>query len=131
MHYANGRAARVGDLVRGRGYNVKHEIVGLLLSAQPANSACNCTVAYVGVGSAVVSKGWRTTSAIGLKGIPVQGDISFPHKILEDGSKEIIPSYVEASTEYGQLDAFVALDPNTGEVLPPEAEQAQQPVASI
>ena len=27
-------------------------------------------------------------------------------------------------SEYGQLDAFVAIDPNTGEVLPPEEPTA-------
>jgi hypothetical protein len=77
MHYANGRAAKAGDLVRGKGYNIKHEIVGLLIFANPAATACNCQVATV---------------------------------------------TIEATVEYGQLDAFVALDPQTGEVLPAETE---------
>ena len=100
MHYANGRAAKLGDLVRGKGYNVKHEIIGRLILAQPENSACNCQVAYVGVSSAV---GFASYIA------PETG------AWLPSSSFQ-----VTASVEYGQLDAFVALDPNTGDVLPPE-----------
>jgi len=60
MHYANGRAASIGDLVRGKGYNIKHEIVGLLLEAHPGAATCNCRVAAVSVGSTVKILGWRS-----------------------------------------------------------------------
>lgn len=104
MHYANGRAAKVGDLVRGRGYNHKHEIVGLLVHAVPASCACNCQVAHIGPGSQPVSEGWIS-----------DGKIQFPN-----AEGVVTASYFKSSLEYGQLDAFVALDPQTGEVLPPE-----------
>ena len=99
MHYANGRAAKLGDIVRGKGYNVKHEITGRLISAQPENTSCNCTVAYVGIDSVV----------------------NFDHYIGSDGKWAASSSVrVLASFEYGQLDGFVAIDPRTGDVLPPE-----------
>ena len=102
MHYANGREAKVGDLVRGKGYNVKYEITGILVSANPAATACNCTVAHIGPSSAPVAIGWWK-----------DGKLVFPN------SNDIVaPSWFQSSTEYGQLDAFVAIDPATGEVLP-------------
>lgn len=93
MHYSNGRAAKIGDLVRGKGYNLKHEFTGVLLNANAAATACNCTI-----GTAVPQTNIRST------------------KIIIAG----LPEPVGVLCEYGQLDAFVALDPETGEVLPPE-----------
>jgi hypothetical protein len=100
MHYANGRVPRVGDLVQGRGYNVKHEIVGRLITVRIQDTACNCTVAYVGMHSVV-----RFISYVA----PEDGGW------LSSSDVE-----VTASLEYGQLNAFVAIDPKTGEVLPPQ-----------
>jgi hypothetical protein len=111
MHYANGRAAKVGDLVRGKGYNVKYEIIGLLIFANPGATACNCNVAHVGEQSALIARGWINKET---------GDVAFQSKQLADGTWQTVPSGVEASIEYGQLDAFVAIDPKTGDVLPPE-----------
>lgn len=45
-HYKSGVAAVVGDLVRGTGYNVKHEIVGVVASITPGASSCNITVLH-------------------------------------------------------------------------------------
>lgn len=105
MHYANGRAAKAGDVVRGKGYNIKHEIVGLLVYANPGSSACNAQIA-------TVTKAWQ-----------------FVGKQYESGEIGLVPSNPSSlavtsgflTLEYGQLDAFVALDPATGEVLPSEA----------
>jgi hypothetical protein len=111
MHYANGRAAKVGDLVRGKGYNIKHEIVGLLIGANPAATTCNCTVATVTSTSQVTASVYRDPSA------------ESPGKFrLHDGSQSL---WVQASFEYGQLDGFVAIDPSTGEVLAPESPLLQ------
>ena len=104
MHYKNGREAKVGDLVRGRGYNVKHEIIGRLITAQPRASACNCTVAFVGVNSGV-----RFTAYLA----PENGDWLSSSDVQ-----------VTASLEYGQLDTFVAIDPDSGDVLLPIAPTA-------
>jgi hypothetical protein len=104
MHYSNGRAARAGDLVRGKGYNLNHEIVGVLVYANPGASSCNCQIATV------------TT----------------PHNLESDSNssgevflKSKYPSSLAVTNhfltiEYGQLDAFVAIDPKTGAVLPVE-----------
>lgn len=110
MPYKNGREARIGDLVRGRGYNVKHEIIGRLITAQPQNKACNCTVAYVGVNS----------------------DVKFSSYIAPENSDWLASSSVQviASLEYGQLDGFVALDHNTGDVLMPEGYEPPIPTAA-
>ena len=107
MHYSNGRAAKAGDLVRGKGYNIKHEIVGLLVQAQPQSSSCNCQVATVTHGSQVLHNAFP-----------------YPEPKPESGALFFTGSEtrhsVIATLEYGQLDAFVAIDPNTGDVLPPE-----------
>lgn len=108
MHYANGRAAKAGDVVRGKGYNIKHEIVGLLLFANPSATSCNCTVATVTKGSQVLH------NAVAHPEPDVNG------AVFHTGF--VPPSHfgVLATMEYGQLDAFVAIDPKTGEVLPAE-----------
>jgi hypothetical protein len=109
MHYANGRAAKAGDIVRGKGYNIKHEIVGLLIYAHPGSTACNCQVATVTKNSPVLHYAYPQPEP------DVNGGLVF-------GQADTYRSQygVMATIEYGQLDAFVAIDPATGEVLPPE-----------
>ena len=111
MHYKNGRAAKAGDLVKGKGYNIKHEIVGLLIQASPSATACNCQVATVTKGSQVLHNAF----AEAYKPTDPQDN-----RLFFAGMQP--PSFhsVVATVEYGQLDAFVAIDPNTGEILPPE-----------
>lgn len=109
MHYANGREAKAGDVVRGKGYNIKHEIVGLLIFANPAATACNCQVATVTKNSQVLINATPAPEP------DPNGALFF---------RQFNPTsmgHVVATIEYGQLDAFVAIDPNTGEVLPPES----------
>jgi len=115
MHYKNGRAAKAGDLVRGKGYNIKHEIVGVLIYANPGSSACNCQVATV-----------STRSAVKCYAYPVEEPTASGELVF--GQKFPNASYagVEATLEYGQLDAFEAIDPQTGEVLPPEDAPAAE-----
>lgn len=99
MHYANGREAKKGDLVRGRGYNVKHEIIGKVVNLRSGPS-CNLSVAHVDFRSRVhflASSELDTPSP----------DAPFA------GVK------VEADIEFGQTDQFIAIDPDSGEVLPP------------
>ena len=108
MHYANGRKAKVGDIVRGKGYNIKYEITGMLISANPF-SACNCTIATVTSSSLV--KGFTHVE---------DGEFVLNTTIDREGHKQLLPPEVVATIEYGQVDAFVALDSKTGEVLPPE-----------
>jgi hypothetical protein len=108
MHYANGRTAKVGDIVKGKGYNIKHEITGLLTSANPA-SIGNCTVATVSSSSLV--KGFTHREG---------GTFVLNYSTDREGHRQLLPPEVVATIEYGQCDAFLALDPKTGEVLPPE-----------
>jgi hypothetical protein len=112
MHYANGRAAKAGDVVRGKGYNIKHEIVGVLVYAVPGATACNAQIATV------------------------SRQVNLVEKVYETGEIGLVPSHPASlavsahfvTIEYGQLDAFVALDPDTGDVLPLE-EPVSQPVS--
>lgn len=105
MHYANGRSAKVGDLVKGKGYNFKYEITGILISAQPDLSACNCIIAHVSQRSQV----WSL--------LPTGSMEDFRSVISEIDNNYRFPQRIEADLEYGQLDAFVAIDPETGETL--------------
>jgi hypothetical protein len=50
-HYKDGTEAKVGDLVRGFGYNVKHEIIGKVIQLTKACPTCNIAVAYIGENS--------------------------------------------------------------------------------
>ncbi len=40
-HYSDGKPASTGDLVRGRGYNLKAEIEGYILKVVPDQESCN------------------------------------------------------------------------------------------
>lgn len=50
MHYANGRAAAVGDPVIGRVYNRTDVVAGVLKRIDPKNNTCNCVVCWPVVG---------------------------------------------------------------------------------
>lgn len=53
-HYKDGTEAKVGDLVKGFGYNVKHEIVGKVVQLTANSETCNIAVAHVGKDSPVM-----------------------------------------------------------------------------
>jgi hypothetical protein len=44
MHYANGREAKVGDQVAGRGYNIKGSIVGIVAGLTAGADTCNVRI---------------------------------------------------------------------------------------
>ena len=46
MHYKDGTQAQLGDTVRGFGYNVKHEIQGVVVGLTPGSDTCNIQIAY-------------------------------------------------------------------------------------
>jgi hypothetical protein len=54
-HYKDGTVAQVGDVVKGKGYNVRgadgqlKEIVGTVADITPGADSCNVKVAYVEV----------------------------------------------------------------------------------
>lgn len=49
-HYADGTTVREGDVVRGKGYNIKDskgdlkEVVGIVVGVTPKDEACNLTI---------------------------------------------------------------------------------------
>lgn len=119
MHYANGREAQIGDLVRGKGYNYKHEIIGILIKAKPQESACNCEIHCF----AAHPDGY---------GIVMKRTLILDRRAKEFGQSPFVEGELRAepTIEYGQLDAFVALDPKTGEILPPESEFKPSPISA-
>ena len=90
-HYKDGTEAKVGDLVKGRGYNVKHEIIGKVVNVRPGES-CTLTVAYVGAETAV-----NFPYILDSKGDVM--DVLRPHA----------PVHVVASIEYGDTKCFELL----------------------
>lgn len=51
-HYSDGTEAKIGDIVRGTGYNVKHEIIGKVVNVRPGES-CTLSIAHVGAKTSV------------------------------------------------------------------------------
>jgi hypothetical protein len=45
-HYKDGTPAQPGDVVKGQGYNVKHEIIGVVMHVQAGTEQCNISVAH-------------------------------------------------------------------------------------
>lgn len=44
-HYKDGTAAHLGDLVKGRGYNLRYNVVGVVVGLTPGSGACDIHVA--------------------------------------------------------------------------------------
>jgi len=44
-HYRDGTKAELGDLVRGRGYNLKHDVQGVVVGLSPGQGTCDIHVA--------------------------------------------------------------------------------------
>ena len=102
MHYSNGREAKIGDLVKGKGYNLKHELVGIVVQLKPGTATCNITIATVGKHPEYGTQGKLALT------------------LINDGTVQQYSSFwtPDVIVEYGQTDAFVALDNKTGEILP-------------
>lgn len=87
-HYKDGTEAKLGDVVKGKGYNIKHEITGVLVGLKPGEKVCNVTIAtvthnaHLNVTLPVVVKDGKVTA-------------------LENGSLNVPTTF-----EYGQADAF-------------------------
>jgi hypothetical protein len=46
MHYKDGTEAKLGDVVKGEGYNVKGVIVGTVVHLTPGSEACNIQIVH-------------------------------------------------------------------------------------
>ena len=51
MHYRDGTEAKVGDVVKGTGYNIKHEISGKVTHLSTGSPTCNIQIMCVGAGT--------------------------------------------------------------------------------
>lgn len=76
-HYKDGLEAKVGDVVKGKGYNVLHEIIGKVVDVRPGDS-CNLTVACIVKNSALTI----------------------------DSSSGVVVAKVDVYMEYGETKAF-------------------------
>ncbi len=109
MHYKNGRLAKAGDLVRGRGFNVPREVEAIVLGVTPERGTCNLRVAYLG--KDLVDLG----NLIGRRNVETE-------------------ALVEACVrqEYGDAANFLAIDPQTGAVLEPDpTPEVQQGMPAV
>lgn len=68
-HYQDGTPAQIGDIVKGQGYNVKHEIIGKVLDIKEETS-CNLTLVCISqdsqvyVGDGKKTWGWKIDPTI-------------------------------------------------------------------
>lgn len=85
-HYKDGTEARIGDVIKGRGYNVPHDVIGVLVDIR-AGATCNLSVSCVANSSQLVAT---------------------LHKDTDTGVLRTVMSTMRAEpiTEYGQADAF-------------------------
>lgn len=95
-HYANGDESKIGDRVRGRGYNERgndgrlRELDGVLVSITPDAQACNCQVAFVRPAKLVP---WTVAGETVL--MPERGAIAVGR------------GFVVVDVDYGQCDHFL------------------------
>lgn len=46
-HYKNGAAAHIGDIARGRGYNLPYDVQGVVVGLTPGSESCNIHLAVL------------------------------------------------------------------------------------
>lgn len=112
-HYKDGTPAKPGDIVMGRGYNVKREIVGVVQHVSPG-ATCNLQVNHV-----------QRISLEGLSAGQIAGILSDPGtkavwRTVTDEAGTYLRTECDAlrvDTEYGECAAFSLLsrDPNSAE----------------
>jgi hypothetical protein len=44
MHYKNGTQAKLGDIARGRGYNLRYDVQGVVVGLTPETGSCDIHV---------------------------------------------------------------------------------------
>ncbi len=86
-HYKDGTEAKVGDLVRGKGYNVPHEIIGRVVNVRPGES-CTLSIAFVGDKT------------------PIQFTVEPGNKGTHDINRPFAACHVVAEIEYGDTKGF-------------------------
>jgi len=79
-HYKNGITAKVGDIVKGIGYNSKHEIIGRVIALTVGNS-CNVQVACI----TSSSKEWKRNTRLVLRRLLSTVSVR-PSRRLDNGS---------------------------------------------
>jgi len=94
-----------------KGYNIKHEIIGLMTKINPKSNVCNCEIACV-----------TKNSPVFVYAKPDEDDKSQFVGVNKNQNNSSYTYRVEPTIEYGQCDHFVAIDPETGEVLLPKPE---------
>jgi hypothetical protein len=87
-HYSDGTEAKIGDIVKGTGYNVKHEIIGKVVNIRPGES---CTLSVAAVTN-------KTPIYFGSQ------DGETP-----DLTKQFAPCHVVAELEYGDTKCFTKI----------------------
>ncbi len=128
-HYKDGTPAAIGDIVRGKGYNVKDrdgnlaEFVGTVVGITPGSSSCNIQVAYVvyketPADFASWSKMYEFFDQKGVIGCGA------------NGGKDAKSVMARVSLEYGQCDHFELLHRPKDVALSKSVKAALQQAAS-
>lgn len=95
MHYRDGKEAKIGDVVKGTGYNVKGVIVGTVVELTPGTDSCNIRVAHPQLCRLAESVPWPNHELF-----PRSPD---KHYLTNEGG---VCGTVALDVEYGQCDAF-------------------------
>jgi hypothetical protein len=103
-HYKDGTEAKIGDVVRGKGYNVKdkdqnlREFVGTVVGITPGSTACNIQVAHVVVSPLPFGVSYSPHRVFQLSGVIGCG--------AEGGAEGSVRVGAVLELEYGQTDHF-------------------------
>jgi len=91
-HYKDGTPAKVGDVVRGKGYNVKgpdgqlKEITGVVVHINPGSESCNLQVEFVEISRMPDGFSWPDLKLFRLwEGVRIMNDAGGGHSIVTRG----------------------------------------------
>lgn len=96
-HYRDGTEVKIGDIAKGKGYNVPTEIVGTVVGITPDSKSCNIQIAHVLASDLpdVPPPDYRFYTQTCVIGCGANGGASGTPKVA-----------ATARLEYGQCDAF-------------------------
>lgn len=107
MHYKDGTEAKIGDIVKGTGYNVQNPdktmkvIVGRVVGLTPGTKSCNIQVAHIV--TAEISAEMQVEIANQYRLLEIKGTTGGGLVQADNKQNRVIAN---VSLEYGQCDAF-------------------------
>ena len=114
-HYKDGTRAEVGDLVKGKSYNIDHEVVGTVVQITEGTDSCNLIVALVEAKVSPVPL--STLLSLGISPPMLSRPKGGRLKLFGATPLEFETVVLMARYDYGETQEFEKINPNPVRML--------------